>query len=190
MKLDIVSEHVKSCMLTFPGLFPDRISVLSHIFIESGNGCEWDSNGVIYDMFETEYRDTMNYDDIERDAHSLTSSDTELKELLPFYFRDREIQLKRKRLMRQLIEQDIDFHAKHYVFNTDRDIRFQDVDYFTILGPYSLIAKVPDNVHPDWRQAALETVEFALRVLIRSKDPSLSMLITRYNELLTKIGQL
>ena len=68
--MDEVSAEVRCLLLTYPGLFTNRLDCLTNIFTTTNY--IWTDDGRMVHNGPTDYRDTMSYEDLdEREARNL-----------------------------------------------------------------------------------------------------------------------
>lgn len=166
--LNEVDLVIKSMMLTYPSIMPSRFAALRQIFLTGGNGMEWE-NGRLVNIFKRERMDTvMDNSDLEerikKNEEDLAKSPDRV-----FYEKYR-LMYEREMMIRKHIEANIDIYATEHVMNDDDK---HGVEWLKHINPDSIPlrlerdygASFPDEMHPDWAEAAEETVRIAIRSL-------------------------
>lgn len=140
-----VDSFIRTQILTFPLLFPNRTAVLEHVFCVIGNGYEWskDGNVVPNDFYERELWDKD--EELTRIEEDLEAYGPVLQEAL------RPAMMESYREELSVVEQV--------------DQRIHQTPPITDIYPqsdYALLMNVPENVTPEWRAAADEARELAI----------------------------
>lgn len=140
-----VDSFIRTQILTFPLLFPNRTAVLEHLFCVIGNGYEWSKDGTIVsnDPHEKELWDKE--DELTRIEEDLEAYGEVIQEAL------RPVMMEDYRAELETIEQV--------------DQRVKEAPPIVNIYPqsdYALLMNVPENVTPEWRAAADEARELAV----------------------------
>ena len=140
-----VDSQIRSMMLSFPSIFPNRLKCLQHLFMGSGNGYRWDSAGCLSSEYDS-YNTTMQYNDLD-DALSRASGRTD--DISQFH----NLKYEEERLLRQHREKNIDLYAQ---FNGVYD----EIDWSTLSRfnvEWSAFRNLPySTIDDDWLIAAEE----------------------------------
>lgn len=165
--LNEVDLLVKRSMLNYPSITPSRFAALQQIFLTNGNGMEWDGGRLVYSRGSESESVTMLYDDIneqikENEAELASCKVDSLRGL----FLQRRVQYERELMNRQHIERHIDVYAKGHVMGEDTQynaewLRNIDPDWTPLSINNEYAASFPEEMLPDWAQAAEEIVRIA-----------------------------
>lgn len=174
-----VDMHVKQLMLRSPMIFPNRWSVLEHIFLHIGTGYGWNRQGTVTSIYDkkTPMPESIDMSDLDHEAQLAKESAERFKEFgasMSESDRCRSVELGMRRLQREYIGANIDVYACN-------DIGGRGVN--AKLLP-SLLASVPlgqvpteGKVNRDWALAADEvatkTLQFLAQQLGDDKGASL-----------------
>jgi hypothetical protein len=137
-----VQDTLKSSLLTYPSIFPNKWSVYHHMFAVNGNGCEW-INGELVDS-SLDYVGTVK-DAIELLYKKEVESINILNTPLNFIFE----RLKEGTMLALDLENRmVDFTQ------TNKELY--------PLCKYAKILNIPDDIQPDWLEAAKEFYDYLL----------------------------
>lgn len=111
-----VDLHVKQLMLRSPTIFPNRWSVLEHVFLHIGTGYGWTRQGTMASIYDKKQPmpESMNMGDLDDEARSLEEG---LQRAKAFGVDEstvelhRQVELGMRRLQREYIAQHIDVYA-------------------------------------------------------------------------------
>jgi hypothetical protein len=149
--LDKISILVKESMLSYPGLYPTRFSVLLEIWGNSGNFV-WTTNGELVRSYVDERSvDEMNYSDLDDRQHQIETERYD-SGLRTGWLNE----IKIERMERALRAANIDLYA-----STDLTVYHQADRIISIFGScsYSNLFKVPENATEEFRQAAMDFID-------------------------------
>jgi hypothetical protein len=149
--LDKISILVKESMLSYPGLYPTRFSVLLEIWGHSGNFI-WTTKGELVRSYVDERSVTeMNYSDLDDRQHQI-ETDRYDSGLRTGWLNEIRIE----RMERALRAANIDLYA-----STDLTVYNQAERIVSIFGScsYSNLFKVPENATEEFRQAAMDFID-------------------------------
>lgn len=143
-----VDDFVRTSILTFPSLFPNRTAVLHHALCVIGNGYKWSKKGEVVANFD-------------RPA-PLWNKEAEWAELeanLKAQFDDEYI--------REVIGKELRKSIDDYAIVVDEvETRMYEMvaieDIYPQHNEYALLMNIPENVTPDWKAACDELRELAI----------------------------
>lgn len=133
-------DVVYNCLIHYPTLFATKGDVYKHIFLDIGNGFEWNVYGEIESVYGSEKESA--YVDINE---------------MQFLQEDSTFIRGQKKLRALRTNNLIDFNKKHFDLVFEEPVKLGSIQYDTISVEYSLLFRVPDNATPDWLQACEET---------------------------------
>ena len=156
-------DCIKQMIVEYPSLFPSRENCLDHLFLVIGNGYEWEDG-------ELTYRGRRNFEDshlsaIER-IHKRFNEDSQpgsaiYETLHPTGKWDNWIKRHEERLVKtQKIIDEVDIRCQPFKGEP------QPKRLYPISNNYSKACVVPDNVKQDWLDAAYETLNLAMTIII------------------------
>lgn len=162
ISMDEVSAEVRSLLLTYPGLFTNRLDCLVNIFTTTNY--IWTDDGRMVHEIPTEYRDTMSYEDLdEREARNLKHIE-EGHAYMTGLTQIREYEIARQRMDRSLIESHITAVSSQMPSNPS--ISYSMLSNMRLTTPHleqHMLGGAPfGRLHPDWLKAAEEFID-ALR---------------------------
>ena len=147
-------QTLKSCMLSSPLVFPEKIDFWEHVLLREGTGFHWD-NGELVDMYGLEEAQTMNYSDLDSNLERLREYSNPISEMDAY----REMEENVKRVKRQYIEKNIDLICSQQWMSTI----FRDPSQLsraqkawieqTENFDHALCFHFPNNLKKDWGQA-------------------------------------
>lgn len=151
-----VDQEVRRMMLRYPGIFPNRISCLEHLFLVGGNGYRWTESGELRSMDDERDINKMSYNDLDQRLQTMRESQVKYN-----YTEDDEIsrfriaEVEQERMNRQFRERHIDLFCQ---FNNMHDaLTFERVQHVNLL--YTQFADAPyGSIDPDWLKAAEEII--------------------------------
>lgn len=143
-KTGTVADTLKYCLMTYPSLFPNKWEVYHHWFIVNGNGLSW-VNGQLVDPSHVETPSTIE-DAVNIRFKKLLERDSLLEYALRF-----TIEYAQKDIIRI-----INWESAAQVFEPST----RNNNEFYGLSEYSRILRLPDNIQPDWLEAAKEMYEW------------------------------
>ena len=133
-------DVLKYDLAIFPSIFPNRAAVLNQIFIVNGNGCGWDADGNLVGSCTDEGR-FNELVAIERyigaGLHKQPSENHDLK-YIPA----------------ELLERFLSFNIPPDIEERTTNINF--THWYPMYVGHSTLERMPDNVTPDWLNAAWE----------------------------------
>lgn len=133
-----VDEFVRTNILTFPSLYPNRTTVLHHALCVIGNGYEWNENGEIVSDFPRPV--------------PLWNKGIALAEM-EAQFKDEAI----REMLSTAIRNSIESIAKVV---EEVDTRMYEMVAIENIYPqcneYALLMNIPSNVTPEWKEACDE----------------------------------
>lgn len=132
-----VDELVRTSILTYPSIFPNRSTVLHHTLCVIGNGYEWDEDGTVVSQYPSPVwnRETQ-----------IAASERQLSNLS-----------ERTAMFAREIDMKIIEEANAIVETVDVRVHLREpIDSFYPQSQYALILNIPENVTEDWREACEE----------------------------------
>ncbi len=168
-----VDLHVKHKMLQSPSIFPNRVSVLAHIFLFFGTGYEWTRAGTlasIYDDPNAPMPSSIDMSDLDEQAQMLTQDAARNAERYPGESVDtsRQVDLGLARLTRAYVGEHIDVYASKNLAPKDSWLNhLSHIESFQHT-PLATIPKKVAKLDKDWVTAADE-VAFGLREALRQR---------------------
>lgn len=135
-----VDNFVRTRILTYPRLFPNRTAVLHHTLCVLGNGYEWDENGEVASV----YFEPVNLWNKET---QLTQLDADMKARVE----NEEI----RNMLTEGLRKDIENLAQ---IVEEVDTRMYEMGEVSIYpqSNYALLMNIPANVTPEWKEACEE----------------------------------
>lgn len=137
-----VDDFVRTSILTFPSLYPNRTAVLHHALCVIGNGYMWNEKGEVVPDF---FRPVPLWDK----ERELAELDTDMKAR----FKGAELREMVSEGMRKYIEES----AKVV---EEVDTRMYEMVAIENIYPqsneYALLMNIPSNVTPEWKEACDE----------------------------------
>lgn len=147
-----VKNTLKRSLMKYPSIFENKWDVYHQWFIVNGNGMEW-KNGELVDIYDNK---PIKLEDaiIKHVDFYLTENISELLNESDYFL---EITLKGKieRLKQDIID-TFQWENKLSDFTCD------DFECFYPLCEYSKILNIPDDVKPDWKEAAIEMLSWLI----------------------------
>ncbi|MGO3701160.1 MULTISPECIES: hypothetical protein [Halomonadaceae] len=159
--LNSVDEHIKGMMLSCPGLFPNRLAALKHLFMVNGNGYAWNENGELVGGNDQPPCGAMDYTDLyERQEKLARDVATTRDPLFAQLNATRQAAMRRDLSVRKLVEQDIDLYASEHVMGEELQ---RGVDWLAHFNPRACVMQDAPygHLHPEWAAAAEEVFEIA-----------------------------
>jgi hypothetical protein len=142
-----VDQFVRTNILTFPTLFPNRTAVLHHALCVIGNGYEWSADGeIVEDFFQPVPLWNKEKALAEIDTEVARYDDSRLRELIAEGMRER---INATAAVVEEVETRIHQRAaieRFYPQSTE----------------YAKLMNIPENVTPDWKAACDEMRELAI----------------------------
>ena len=169
-KLNKVDQHIKSLMLTYPGLFKCRMDVLKHLFMVNGNGYEWDDMGCLAQRMSMNGEVSalnMDFSDLEEEQAELDKQVADNPtDALRSYYAAKQARLKRCFAERRIIAEEIDLYAVEHVMREDDKF---GVEWLKDFSPnYCVLSDAPfEKLDPEWAAAAEEALMVARNALWR-----------------------
>jgi hypothetical protein len=143
-----VDEFVRTSILTFPSLFPNRTAVLHHALCVVGTGCRWSEDGTMVNEFEFSL-----WDKEEKLA--------EMEETLKNYD-NRAIREIMGAALRNEIEHSVkvveEVGTRIHERDDDATLHYADSRWAFINAPLN---NIPANVTDDWKEACEEIKQLA-----------------------------
>lgn len=140
-----VDSFIRTQILTFPLLFPNRTAVLEHVFCVIGNGYDWGKDGTIVSTDPQEKELWDKEDELTRIEEDLEAYGEVIQEAL------RPVMMEDYRAELEVIEQ-VDQRVKET----------PPIVHIYPQSDYALLMNIPENVTPEWRAAADEARELAV----------------------------
>ncbi|WP_427047195.1 hypothetical protein [Halomonas casei] len=135
--LNSVDEHIKGMMLSCPGLFPNRLAALKHLFMVNGNGYAWNENGELVGGNDQPPCGAMDYTDLyERQEKLARDVATTRDPLFAQLNATRQAAMRRDLSVRKLVEQDIDLYASEHVMGEELQ---RGVDWLAHFNPRACV---------------------------------------------------
>lgn len=177
-----VKDTLKNCLLNYPLIFPNALTVYVHWFLINGNGYEW-KDGELCSIYNEE--STYNATNIEDAVINLiTNQNTEsfynLNYNLAEKHRETALKLIKKHnedikdLIRSIFnwkERMIDFKVPKW-FNNKTPKNDLNKFKFNDFTSYSKILNIPDDVKNDWLRAAKHFVDILEKNIDKIEDPN------------------
>lgn len=139
----------KKCQKEYPSLFPNRISILSHLFFTGGNGYDW-LDGCLIEVSPSSHLEMKAMRKQDRDMDDLMSrvreSGREARKLLGIPEPD---------------EEEVDDEASYRKKCAEADKHM----FYPISKEYANICQVPDDVQTHWLKISYEAA-----ILLRDKS--------------------
>ena len=178
-------KTLRACLMMYPGIFPNALTVYDHLFCVIGNGYRWENGELVdsndkEDMLKDAVIKTLKFHLFESPMNSFDS----IAEL-GVDFVKRRLKFNYETTIKEI----------EMIFDTDRrmqDFSFENADkYFGYanveekytlydLSEYSKICNLPDDIKKDWLEAAEIFYKFILEHRDRIEDK---------HNLLPKVGE-
>lgn len=163
--MSLVTASVKNHMLSSPSLFPNRLSVLSFVFLNAGGGYHWTSKGELGCIYGLPQNTTvMAMDDLDKMLATVRA-----REEGPSM---QEANLELQRLQRAHREKYIDLYADERVQATG--LTFSDIPMLSTVydldGTLMSAKGLPENINKEWAVALGEVAHVCLTVLRKAKQ--------------------
>lgn len=142
-----VKDSLRNCLMLYPGIFPNRWAVYHHWFAVNGNGYDWvDGELVSWDEEKVHTKE---------DAVEYFFKDT-LEDILNSSIKWTIKNLKKSILsLLRVEEREQDFTPKEKIYP---------------LCQYACLLNIPDDIKPDWKEAALEFYNSLSQIDLSSED--------------------
>lgn len=185
--MNSVDTVVKNAMLGSPSIFPNRLSVLSFIFLNAGGGYHWNNAGqadCIYGMPEPTA--TMRMEDLdERMADAKERAHEDEPEHMNFQLAETKLH----KMQRQHIADHIDLYATHQ--DVFAKMKLSDLTMLTLSSELhgTLLGDIdqPKTLDKEWAMAASEVAHVALKAVREAKkDGELPQHMDKMEGALTK----
>lgn len=162
--MSLVATAVKNHMLSSPSLFPNRLSVLTFVFLNAGGGYHWNAKGelgCIYGLPENV--PSMAMEDLDK-ILAQTRAGTGAVSM-------HEANLELQRLQRAHREKYIDLYAEECVQATG--LTFEDIPMLSTVydldGTLMSSKGLPENLNKEWAVALGEVAQVCLTILRKAK---------------------
>lgn len=143
-----VVETIQTLLLNYPTLFKTRMNCLEHMFLVVGSGFDW-VDGELVDP-----RMVMKAEPTYLDYDEELSAYTEYPEIVNNEDFQNSIKLKVS-----LHNNWVDFvenNSELIASTKTTTFSHHTKEFYPISGNYSNLCKFPDNIKPDWKEAAIE----------------------------------
>ena len=151
-----IKDTIKSMIITYPRIFPTKLSIYNHLFLTNGNGYEWIdgelvSKDDIEDFTIENGLDILFNDEFQYELLSNYLEITSDKEDIINYFKRRNKE--KFELAKVIVNYEKIINEKLYL--TDEEELYP-------LCKYAKILNIPDNIKDDWKDAIKEFVYFIM----------------------------
>lgn len=158
--MNTVDRKVYESLLTYPSLHHSRFDVLAHLFLVNGNGYVWGEDGTIVSAFPPHLSEAFNEETARKEFFEEVEQSVKLRE-------EWEITPTADQLLRDdFTRAQLQFRLDHIETIASLKLSYWDTIRTGILDHlsvnYALIFNIPENVTPEWKQAALEILDFIL----------------------------
>lgn len=155
-----VDRKVYESLLTYPSLFHSRFDVFAHFFLTNGNGYKWSEDGTIISAFPSHLVEAF-------DENTARKEFFEEVDRLLVTRKEWDIDPTADQLLRDdFTRAQLQFRLDHIETIASLKLSYWDTIRTGILDHLSvgwaLIFKIPENVTPEWKEAALELLDFIL----------------------------
>lgn len=142
-----VKETLKSDLMKYPSIHKNKWDVYHQWFIVNGNEMEWE-NGELVDMYSNKPI-TIEESIIKHVDFYITSNVDEILSDKNKDFLQITLEGKIERLKKDILN-SFKWEERMSIFTCD------DIEHFYPLSEYSKILNIPDDIKPDWKEAAIE----------------------------------
>jgi hypothetical protein len=148
--MNSVDKFVRRNILTYPGLFRNRTSVLHHALCVIGNGYKWNESGEVVSEFDSD-----------REAPNWTK-ESELAELETWMSKSGIQNEHIRALLSESLRKEIEF-SEQVVAEVDTRMyeRAAIESFYPQCKEYALLMNIPSNVTPEWKEACEEMKQLA-----------------------------
>ena len=151
-----VKDTLKSMLIMYPLIFPNKLSLYDHLFLTNGNGYKWENgelisgdnkeNCSIEDGLEELLNDELQYDFLS----DFLEETSDVEDIINYIKRRNKKNLE---LAKVIINHEKIMNEKLYITN--------EVELYP-LCKYAKILNIPDDIKDDWKDAIKEFLDFIM----------------------------